>query len=399
MLKRSKLNNHNNLNKQTLATSNVSISPRYQNESQKKKRKIFSEMEKVDSIINNKEQDKFNKKHIIQTKKLTNINKYHKIEKTSECKEKSKNKSNKSNKNNKKFINSKGKNIQTSINLKEKNIITNCITWRKSSLPKQLSFVSKISNDNNYPSTIDNEYNNYRNNKNKRDSEKKGGSFGKNKNNHKKKNNLYNKNNNIYDYQINQLKKKIIKQQTIDNNTSSKKFKNERSNNKFIKKKNSNNISSKNYSTNKNCRSFSPIQKNSNLYKFCPQRKNNNFSNTNPNQNYETSKSNNKSQKSLNINNKNIEDIKTISNNTFKNKKKFESCPKFNKNYNSIKNIKHPFIIEDNLTKNSSSGNIILRNNRRSYLDSNRGEMKQFYSLVNVNAPKNNKIQNEEKKN
>ena len=50
------------------------------------------------------------------------------------------------------------------------------------------------------------------------------------------------------------------------------------------------------------------------------------------------------------------------------------------------------------MTKNSSSGNIILRNNRRSYLDSNRGEMKQFYSLVNVNAPKNNKIQNEEKK-
>ena len=402
MLKSSKSNNHFNLNKQIQIVSSVKRSPRYQNEPQNKNVKKFTKMKKANSIINFKDTDKYNHKQILPSKKYSNITKYHKIEKTSENKEKSKNKSNKSNKNNK-YIIGKNKNIKIITNSKENKNFLNCISGRKSSLPKQISFVSKISNDN-LPSTIDNEYNDYKEIKNQKNSEKKNGNFLNKSNFQNNKNNLYNQKNNIYDYQIYQLKKILIKKPNIENNFEkiiSNKFKNKQNNN-YIKNKNySNNISKNNHLINANLTSFSPIQKNNNFYKMSSQHKNIIFSNTNTNPNinyiYDKNKSSANSQKLLNINNKNIEDNKLMSENKYKNKKVTEkSCPMFNINNNSIKNIKDPYIIEDNLNKNSSAGNIILRNTAGPYLNSIKGALKPFCSLININIPINNKSKKDE---
>ena len=114
----------------------------------KRKQKII----KSNSIINYKESEVKNDKQIILSKRNSMKNKYNKINTTNinENKEKSKNniiKNNKYTKNN-------------SISKENKNILNYISSSRKNSLPKQMSFASKISNDD-LPTTIDNDNGHY----------------------------------------------------------------------------------------------------------------------------------------------------------------------------------------------------------------------------------------------
>ena len=392
MLKNSKSNNHINSNKNFQFPPNEASNPRYHNNLPKKYNKNQPKMKKANSIINFKESEIINNKKILFSKRNSMKNKYHKIQSINENKEKTNIDSNKTKdlKNN--------KYIKNSSNTKENKNILNYFSSRKI-LPKQISFASKLSNDD-CPTTIDNELNEIKVPKN---SENKRINYLKNSNFQNNKQNLNNKKNNIYDYQINQLKQILIKKQNIENNIEkilSTKFKNNSKNNKNYNY--SNNISKKNNNLiNTNLTSFSPIQKNNNnnnLYKVSSQSKNSIFSNTNPNINCNNENKTN-SQKSLN-NNKNIiiykgiEENKNLAKNKFLKRKVTEkSCPLLNINNNSIKNIKDSYINDENLNKNRSANNIILRNTAGPNLNNIKGALKPFCSLINI--PINNKEKKE----
>ena len=393
MLKNSKSNNHISSKNNFQFPANEISNPRYQNDPPKKYKNNQPKMKKANSIINYKESEIINNKQILFSKRNSMKNKYHKIKSMNENKEKIKNYSNKLRdiKNN--------KYIKNPINAKENKNHLNYFSGRKNSLPKQISFASKLSSNEDLPTTIDNDFNEIKVPKN---SDSKKINYLKNINYQNNKQNQNNKKNNIYDYQINQLKQILIKKQNIDNNIEkiiSNKLKN---NSKNHKKYNySNNVSKKGSNIiNTNLTSFSPIQKNNNLYKISSQLKNNIFSNTNPNINcnHESNKVKTNSQKSLN-NNKNIliynsiEENKTITSKFLQKKDTEKSCPLLNINNNSINNIKDSYINEENLNKNSSANNIILRNTAGPYLNNIKGALRPFCSLINI--PINNKEKKE----
>ena len=393
MLKNSNSNNNLNLNKKiqfpVSEKRNLIIKNNNQKYNQKKKTKII----KSNSLIKYKESDIKNNKQIILSKrnsiKNKNKNKYTKINTINENKEKNKNNVIKN-----KNYNS-NKNLKNNLTSKENKNNINNFSSRKNSLPKQISFVSKISNDD-LPKTIDNDNEQF--SKNIENKNIKISNFQYNKKN------INNKKNNIYDYQINQLKQILIKKQNIKNNIEkilSNKFKNLSSNSNNKSKNFSNIISKTNNNLIKtNINSFSPIQKNnSNLYKISSQSKKNIFSNTNPNINcnLENNNINSNSQKYLN-NNKNIIKNKNKNNNIsqkkFLNKKMTEkSCPILNIDYMNIKNIQESYINDENLIKNSISHNIILRNTSGPNLNNPKGALKPFCSLINI--PYNNKEKKE----
>ena len=379
MLKNSKSNNHIDLNQNFQFPTHDKSNENYQNNKQNNYQKKKIKMIKSYSIINQKESEIINNKYSLK-------NKYNRIDKINEKKEKNDNcinivkelKSNKYIKNN-------------SISKENKNIL-NYYNGRKNSLPKQISFASKISNDE-LPTTIDNE-----NNENKNKDNKKGII----NNQSRYQNNrliLNNKKNNLYDYQIKELKQLLIKKQNIKNNIEiilSSKLKNKSNSNR---KNNFSNVSknkNKNHLIKNNIVSFSPIEKNNN-FKKCSQSKYNIFSNTNPNINIEANNNNSNSQKSFNkskntLNKKNIEedDNKRISHNKLLKKKMTEkSCPILNIDSSKIKNFKDSNINKENIYKNISVSNIILRNTIGPNLNNAKGALKPFCSLKNV--PTNNK--------
>ena len=387
MLKNSKSINfiYKNKNQKNLGEEKFPL--KYQNYHPKQYQKKEIKYKKSDSAIKSKNSEIINNKQLLLTKRYTMRNKYHKIDKNNENKEKSITK--RLNKGNNSY-----KNLKNPINGKENNF--NCFSGRKSSLPKQISLVSKNYNDN-LPRTIENDSNDI---KDKKRSEKK---YGKNlrQSNFQniKQNKIINKKNNIvnfiYDYQINQLKQVIMKQ-NIDNcieKILSNKLKNKNANNKNKlnnTSKNTNNNDSNIYLT-----SFSPPQKNNILYKMSSNSKTSIFSNTNPSINFnsETNTTNTHANnfKSLNNNNIYIEDKKYLLTNKSPNKKTSEkSCPSFNINNNSTKNIIDSYIIEGNFSKNCSSSNLILRKTAGPCLNSIKGALRPFCSLISI--PINNKI-------
>ena len=387
MLKNSKSINfiYKNKNQKNLGEDKFPL--KYQNYQPKLYHKKEIKYKKSDSTIKFKNSEIINNKQLLLAKRYTMRNKYHKIDKITDNKEKSNTK--RVNKGNSSY-----KNLKNPINGKE-NDTFNCFSGRKNSLPKQISFVSKIYNDN-VPRTIDND----NNIKESKSIEKK---YGKNlrQSNFQniKQNKIVNKKNNIInhicDYQINQLKEIIIKQ-NVDNYIEkilSNKLKNKNANNKNKlnnTSKNTNNNDSNIYLT-----SFSPPQKNNILYKMSSNSKTSIFSNTNPSINFnsETNTTNTHANniKSLNKNNLHVEDKKYLLTNKSPNKKTSEkSCPSFNINSNSNKNIIDSYIIEGNFSKNCSSSNLILRKTAGPCLNSIKGALRPFCSLINI--PINNKI-------
>ena len=376
MSKNIKTNNQINLNKNFQFPQREKYNPKIKHKNNKLENpKKHSKMALANSVINYKESEIINNKQIFLSKRNSIKNKYYKIETINE---KNKINSNKTRelKNNK----------YNSSNSKENNNILNCFSGRKNSFSKQISFISKLSNEE-IRSTIDNENNDIKNN----NENKMGNNYQYNTFNNKKNRNNTNKN--IYDYQINQLKQILIKKQNIKNNIDkilSNKIKN---NNK--KNFSGNNTKQSNNLINTNLASFSPIQKNNNLYKISSQSKTNIFSNTNPNINYrnEFNHTNTNSQKSLNNNTKkciNKEKNSIYLTNRFLNKKVTEkSCPLLNINCNSIINTKEPFINEDYLNKN----NINIRNISNPHFNNVKGVLKPFCSLINI--PINNKEKDE----
>ena len=386
MLKNSKPNNLLNINKifqYPVSESRLLISKtNHEKYNQKKETKII----KSNSIIKYKESEVKNDKQIILSKRNSMKNKYNKINTTNinENKEKRKNniiKNHKYKKNN-------------SIAKENKNILNYISSSRKNSLPKQMSFASKISNDDIH-TTIDNDNGHYSKNIKK-----------KNIKTSNCLNNINNKKiNNINDSEINQLKQILIKKQNIKNNIEkilSNKQKNF-SSNKNKSKNFSNNISKTNNNIMKeNINSFSPIQKNNNnLYNICSQPRKNIFSNNyqNNNCNLEIYNINSNQQKSLDKNknkdisqNKNRNNKNTSSNKYLNNKIAEKSCPILNIDYINIKNIQDSNV-EENINKNSSSNNIILRNTSGPNLNNSKGVLKPFCSLINI--PINNKEKKE----
>jgi len=390
MLKNSKSINFIYKNKNQKNFGEDKFPLKYQNYHPKQYQKKELKNKKSDSTIKFKNSEIINNKQLLLAKRYTLRNKYHKIDKINENKEKS-------NTNRLKKGNSSYKNLKNPIiNGKENSDNFNYFSGRKNSLPKQISFVSKVYNDN-LPRTIDNDNND---NKDRKSIEKK---YGKNlrQDNFQniKQNKIANKKNNIanpiYDYQINQLKQIIIKQ-SIDNcieKILSNKLKNKNANNKNKlnnTSKNNNNNDSNIYLT-----SFSPPQKNNVLYKMSSNSKTSIFSNTNPSINFnsETNSTNTHANnfKSLNNNNIYIEDKKYLLTNKSPNKKTSEkSCPSFNVNNNSTKNIIDSYVIEGNFSKNCSSSNLILRKTAGPCLNSIKGALRPFCSLISI--PINNKI-------
>jgi len=393
MLKNSKSINFIYKNKNSKNSGEDKFPLKFQNYHQKLYQKKEIKCKKSDSTIKFKNSEIINNKQLLLAKRYTMRNKYHKIDKNNENKEKSNTKRLKKG-------NNSYKNLKNQINGKENNDNFNCFSGRKSSLPKQISFVSKIYNDN-LPRTIDNDNNDI---KDKKSTEKK---YGKNlrQSNFQniKQNKIINKKSNIgnpiYDYQMNQLKQIIIKQ-NIDNcieKILSNKLKNKNANNK--NKLNNTSKHTNNNDSNIYLTSFSPPQKNNILYKLSSNSKTSIFSNTNPSINFnsETNTTNTHANnfKSLNNNNNNkniyIEDKKYLLTNKSPNKKTSEkSCPSFNINSNSTKNIIDSYIIEGNFSKNCSSSNLILRKTAGPCLNSIKGALRPFCSLISI--PINNKI-------
>ena len=398
MLKNSKSINFIYKNKNQKNSGEDKFPLKYQNYLPKQYQKKEIKCKKSDSTIKFKNSEIINNKQLLLAKRYTMRNKYHKVDKINENKEKS---------NTKRLSkgNSSYKNLKNPINGKENSDNFNCFSGRKSSLPKQISFVSKVYIDN-LPRTIDNDNNDSKFNKDKKNKEKK---YGKNlrQSNFQniKQNKVVNKKSNIinpiYDYQINQLKQ-IIMKQNIDNcieKILSNKLKNKNANNKNKLNntfKNTNNNDSNIYLT-----SFSPPQKNNIIYKMSSNSKTSIFSNTNPSINYnsETNTTNTHANnfKSLNNNNIYIEDKKHLLTNKSPNKKTSEkSCPSFNIYSNSTKNIIDSYIIEGNFSKNCSSSNLILRKTAGPCLNSIKGALRPFCSLITI--PINNKIKKDKNK-
>ena len=389
MSKNIKSNNHINLNKNFQFPPKEKSNSKTKNNNKIKNTKKRSKVALANSVINYKEAEIINNKQVFLSKRNSLKNKYYKIETTNE---KSKINSNKT----RDLKNNKYKNYSS--NSKENNNILNCFSGRKNSFSKQISFISKLSNDE-IRTTIDNENNEIKiqnNNENQ-----KGINFEYNTFNNKKNRN--NSKKNIYDYQINQLKQILIKKQNIKNNIDkilSNKMKNKSNNNTH--KNYSGNLTNHNNNLNTNLASFSPIQKNNNLYKISSQSKKNILSNTNPNINYQNEfiNTNTNSQKSLNnkkFNNNhkiiNKEKNKNFSTNKYLDKKITEkSCPLLNINCNSIINIKEPFINDENLNKNITTNNTNLRKISNPH-NNIKGVLKPFCSLINI--PINNKEKEE----
>ena len=410
MLKDSKSINLINKNRQI--SQNQKYNLKNQNFTLKNYQKKEVKMKKSDSIINCKESKLVYTKQLLSNR-YSLRNRYHKIESIKENKEKN---------NSKKYYrgNNSYKYFKNSSITKDNNDILNYFSGRKNSLPKQNSFMTKILNEN-IPKTIDNDNNDINDKSYEKNSENY---LRKSVNQNTKINintnlNRINKKiineNNKFDFKINQIKQILIKKQYIDNNI--EKILSNKLKNKSIITKNKNllNDTTKNNNingtnSNTNLTSFSPIQKNNILYKITSNSKASIFSNTNPNINCnsEISNSNNtnnfdslkRNNNKCIYNNKNmhLKNNKYILDNKSSFKKINEkSCPLFNIYSNSSKNIKGFYMVGKNLNKNGSGSNLILRKTAGPCLNSIKGALKPFCSLINI--PINNKLKKENNNN